>query len=113
MQEVIQKFLNSLHNTSLLEYIAVITGIISVVFSRKENILVYPIGLISTIIFIYLSFKADLIGEASVNFYYTVMSVYGWWLWSKKDSTQNAVVIIKFSSKVEWIQHFLFLLSST
>jgi nicotinamide mononucleotide transporter len=108
MQEVIQKFLTSLHNTSLLEYVAVVAGIISVVFSRKENILVYPVGLISTIIFIDLCFKADLIGEASVNFYYTVMSVYGWWIWSKKDATQKLVVYIKFATKVEWIQHFLF-----
>ena len=68
-----------------MEYIAVFAGIISVWYSRKENILVYPTGSLNTIIYIYLSFKGGLLGEASVNFYYTVMSVYGWLLWTRKD----------------------------
>ena len=55
----------------LLEYFAVFAGIASVWFSRKENILVYPIGLISTTLYIYLSAKGSLFGEASVNLYYT------------------------------------------
>ena len=44
MQQIISQFLNDIHQTSWLEFIAVITGIASVVFSRKENILVYPGG---------------------------------------------------------------------
>ena len=57
---------------------------------RKENILVYPIGLINTTIYIYLSIKGSLLGEASVNFYYTVMSIYGWILWAKRNEQQRA-----------------------
>ena len=106
MQDVFEQ----LRNTSLLEFIAVIAGIVSVWFSRKENIWVYPIGLINTIIFIYISLKAQLMGEASVNFYYTVMSVYGWWIWSKKDNAQNPLVHISFSNKKEWIQEIIFFL---
>ncbi|MDQ3552198.1 MAG: nicotinamide riboside transporter PnuC, partial [Bacteroidota bacterium] len=94
--------------TTLLEYIAVIAGIASVWFSRKENILVYPVGLINTIIYIYLSFKYHLIGEASVNFYYTVVSIYGWYLWSKKDLKQRPVLKITTSSFKEWMQQLLF-----
>ena len=104
MQDVFEQ----LRNTSLLEFVAVIAGIVSVWFSRKENIWVYPIGLINTIIFIYISLKAQLIGEASVNFYYTVMSVYGWWIWLKKDNAQNPLVHISFSNKKEWTQQLLF-----
>jgi nicotinamide riboside transporter PnuC len=57
---------------------------------KKENIWVYPTGLINTIFYIYLSFKGGLFGEASVNFYYTVMSIYGWVLWSRKDAAPAA-----------------------
>ncbi len=85
-----------------------IAGIASVWFSRKENILVYPVGLINTIIYIYLSFKYHLIGEASVNFYYTVVSIYGWYLWSKKDLKQRPVLKITTSSFKEWMQQLLF-----
>jgi nicotinamide mononucleotide transporter len=97
MENIWQQFIDGLRQTSLPEFIAVIAGIASVWFSRKENILVYPVGLINTIIYIWLSFKGDLLGEASVNFYYTVMSIYGWILWSKKDKAHHPVVHITFS----------------
>ncbi|HRN47190.1 MAG TPA: nicotinamide riboside transporter PnuC [Niabella sp.] len=111
IQEIIQKFLEGMANTSWLEYIAVVSGIASVWYSRKENILVYPVGLINTTIYIYLSFKYHLLGEASVNFYYTVMSIYGWILWAKKDQQQQQVVNIKFSTAKEWIYQLLFLIA--
>jgi nicotinamide mononucleotide transporter len=110
MQEIIQQFFRDIQKTSLLEYIAVFTGITSVVFSRKENILVYPTGLINTIIYIYLSFKYHLIGEASVNFYYTVMSIYGWWLWAQKDKREQPILKVTFSNRKEWIQETGFFL---
>jgi nicotinamide mononucleotide transporter len=94
--------------TTWIEYIAVVAGIASVWFSRKENILVYPIGLINTIIYIWLSFKFHLPGEASVNFYYTIMSLYGWYIWMKKDTRQEKVLHITNSSKQQWLNQLLF-----
>ena len=111
MQEVIQQFLADIQKTSWLEYVAVFAGIISVVFSRIENSWVYPTGLINTIIYIYLSFKYHLIGEASVNFYYTVMSVYGWWLWTRKDRQDKPLVRVTYSTKKEWLQELGFFLA--
>lgn len=111
MHEVVQKFLTGLQNTSALEYMAVFSGIVSVLFSRMENIWVYPTGLLNTVIYIYLSFKFHLIGEASVNFYYTIMSVYGWWLWAKKDNRHKPLVHITYSNKKEWIQEIVFFLT--
>jgi nicotinamide mononucleotide transporter len=108
LHEIYQRFTEGMQQTGWLEYIAVFSGIISVWFSRKENILVYPTGLVNTIFYIYLSFKGGLLGEASVNFYYTVMSIYGWMLWSKKDGLQQAVVHITFSDKRWWRYQLLF-----
>lgn len=108
MQNIWQQFIEGLQQTSLPEFIAVIAGIASVWFSRKENILVYPVGLINTIIYIWLSFKGDLIGEASVNFYYTVMSIYGWILWAKKDKEQHNIVHISFSDRKWWLYQSAF-----
>jgi nicotinamide mononucleotide transporter len=110
MQELVDQFFQNLQATTPLEYIAVFTGIISVVFSRIENIWVYPTGLINTVIYIYLSFKYHLIGEASVNFYYTVMSIYGWWLWTRKDRQDKPVLQVTFSSRKEWGQEIGFFL---
>src|SRR5258705_9119584 len=100
IQEIWKQFIDGMAQTGWLEYIAVFAGIASVWFSRLENILVYPVGLINTIIYIYLSMKGHLLGEASVNFYYTVMSIYGWILWAKKDEQHHhAVVITRATSK--------------
>ena len=101
-QEIYRQFIEGMQQTTLLEYIAVLSGIVSVWFSRKENILVYPTGLVNTIVYIYLSFKGSLFGEAGVNLYYTVMSIYGWLLWAKKDAQQHHVVHISFSDKKWW-----------
>jgi nicotinamide mononucleotide transporter len=103
-----QSFLDGLLQTSALEFIAVLAGIASVWFSKKEQVLVYPVGLINTTIFVYLSFKGHLLGEASVNIYYTVMSVYGWWLWTRKNEQQQTVLQIQFSTSKELLQQLLF-----
>ncbi len=108
VQEIVQQFLTDIQHTTWWEYVAVFAGIASVWYSRAENILVYPTGLINTIIYIGLSFNGGLLGEATVNFYYTIMSVYGWLLWSKKDSQQHYVLHITKASKKEWLQHIGF-----
>jgi nicotinamide mononucleotide transporter len=68
LHELYLQFSSDLQQTTWLEFIAVLCGIASVAFSRMENIWVYPTGLVNTIIYIYLSFKMALLGEASVNF---------------------------------------------
>jgi nicotinamide mononucleotide transporter len=103
------QFLSGLQQTGPIEFIAVFAGIGSVWFSRKENVLVYPVGLINTIFYIYLSVKGHLLGEASVNLYYTIMSIYGWILWTRKDATKQEVILhITFSNRKEWMQQLLF-----
>ena len=106
--EIYQQFVTDINQTTWYEYVGVLMGIASVLYSRKENILVYPTGLINTIIYVYLSFKGGLLGEASVNIYYTVMSVYGWLLWAKKDQQQHHVLQITTATKKEWLQHLSF-----
>lgn len=91
-----------------MEFIAVFSGIISVWYSRKENILVYPTGLINTTFYVYLSFKGGLLGEASVNLYYTIMSIYGWYLWSRKDALQRPIVHITHSNRRWWLYQLSF-----
>ena len=107
-QEIFQQFITDIQNTGWLEYIAVVAGIISVWFSKKENIWVYPTGLINTLFYIYLSFKGGLLGEASVNFYYTIMSIYGWIGWARIDNNKNKVLNISAGNKKEWTEQFLF-----
>jgi len=108
ISEIYQEFITGMKNTTWLEYIAVFSGIASVWFSRRESILTYPVGLINTIVYIYLSFKGNLLGEASVNFYYTVMSLYGWILWAKRNTKHEHVVKITSSDAKWWMYQLIF-----
>ena len=109
MSSILESIYNGLVQTTWIEAIAVISGIVSVWYSRKENILVFPTGLLNTTIYIYLSFKGHLLGEASVNLYYTIMSLYGWYLWTRKNQTNQELILqITNSHTKERIQQFLF-----
>lgn len=99
---IFQQLITGIQQTSLLEFIAVIAGIASVWFSKKENILVYPLGIINTIIYTWLCFKSwQLYAEGSLNFYYTIMSIYGWYCWSKK--TNSKQLQISKNTKKDWV----------
>lgn len=79
--------------TSLLEIVAVIFGILSVWFARKENIWVYPTGIINVLIYVYLCFYAGLYADMGINAFYFMMSVFGWYNWSKRDKGLQHVPI--------------------
>lgn len=68
---------------SALEILAVFFGVLSVWFSKKENIWVYPTGIISVFIYVYLCFQIGLYADMGINIFYFVMSVYGWYNWSR------------------------------
>ena len=85
-------FLDAYRDTPLfvivLEAITFVFGIASVYLAKKENIWVYPTGLIATTITAYLFYRAQYVGDLLVNVYYSVMSIYGWYLWAlKKEGT--------------------------
>ena len=75
----------------ILEAIAFISGIMSVWFAKKENILVYPVGLVATAITTYLLYVAGYFGDMVVNGYYTLMSLYGWYKWSSASTEKIAI----------------------
>ncbi len=111
MNEIINFFTSPYQNTPtiyiVIEFIAMAFGILSVYFSKKANILVYPTGIISTILYVYLLSKWQMYGDLIINIYYTLMSIYGWWVWSRiidKDTNQH--ISITKSIKKDWILTF-------
>jgi nicotinamide mononucleotide transporter len=69
----------------VLELIGILFGLLSVWYAKKNTVWVYPTGMISTAIFVYLLLKWALLGDMIINAYYFVMSVYGCYYWSKKE----------------------------
>ena len=91
-----------------LELTAVSFGIISVLFARKNNILVYPTGLVSTLIFVYILLEWKLFGDFIINIYYSVMSVLGWYLWSRKKNGADEFPISVMNGKDYFISSLIF-----
>jgi len=102
MGELYDFFVNSFSTDStldiILEFLAFWFGIISVIYAKKENILVYPAGIICTIIYMYLMYKESLLGHILVNFLYTIISFFGWWNWSRRENDDLIVKVSRFSS---------------
>jgi nicotinamide mononucleotide transporter len=93
----------------ILEAIAVVFGFLSVWFSKKNKIWVFPTGMVSTLIFVYLLLKWNLLGDMIINAYYFIMSVYGWYIWTRKDNETIVNPISKTTKKEQTISIFLFL----
>ena len=115
MNQISDFFLEAYKNAStisiILEAIVFVFGIASVWYAKKENILVYPTGLVATIITVYLLFKAQYFGDMMMNFYYSVMSIYGWWNWSRKKNNKIVVPISRTTFKEKIIGFMLVILT--
>lgn len=94
----------------VLEFMAFAFGIASVYYARKENILVYPVGLIATTITVYLMYQAQYFADMTMNFYYSVMSIYGWYKW-KKNKSEPDLEITRTTKREKIIGVGLFLLT--
>ena len=109
---MIDFFLNAYKNAStiqiVLEFIAFVFGILSVWYAKKENILVYPTGLIATIITTYLLFTIGYLGDMMINGYFSIMSIYGWYKWTKKSNDTNILLITRTNNKEKVIGIVLF-----
>ncbi|HQW42559.1 MAG: nicotinamide riboside transporter PnuC [Chitinophagaceae bacterium] len=111
LHEIYQQFIDGMRHTTWLEYIAVFAGIASVLFSRKENILVYPTGIINTVLYTWFCFSWwELYAEGSLNFYYTIMSLYGWYAWTRKK--EGKPMSITFNNRKDWIISISFFIIS-
>lgn len=95
-----------------LEIVAVLFGLASVWYAKKDNILVFPTGIISTTIFIYLLWKWSLLGDMSINVYYSIMSIYGWYHWTRKKNNQTVFPIAKISENEKKWAIIIFIVTS-
>ena len=95
----------------VLEIMAVLFGFASVWYSKQNNILVFPTGLISTSIFVYLLFKWQLLGDMMINGYYFIMSLYGWYIWTRKVDAKNVTPISRATKSEKIIAVIIFALT--
>ena len=117
MNTIIDFFIAPYQNTSiiyiLLEFIAAFLGVLSVFYAKKEDIKVYPTGVVSTALYIFLLFRWQLFGDLIINIYYTLMSIYGWYMWAKVVDTNNSKIFVTKLTRYDYLISFsIFLFSS-
>ena len=94
----IETLYQNMLDSSWLEIVAVAFGLLSVWFAKKANILVYPTGIVSVLIYVYICLNAQLYADMGINAFYFAMSVYGWIMWTRKQEG-STVRPITFSTK--------------
>ena len=115
MSPIFDFFLDPYRERSLLfivlEAIAFFFGIASVIYAKREHIWVYPTGLVATLITMYIFLKDELLGDMMLNLYYSLMSIYGWWNWSRKKGDTTLVRISRTNTREKGIGILLFVLT--
>lgn len=91
-QDWFRLFKEQILNTSIIEWLAVGFGVSEVLLAKKNNIWLYPTGILSILLGMFLLFKANLYAEIILNFYYLIMSVYGWMIWKNKEDHHHKEV---------------------
>ncbi len=95
----------------VLEAIAFVFGIASVVYAKRRDILVYPTGLIATTITVYLFLHDELMGDMMMNFYYSIMSIYGWWNWARKKEGKLVVPVSRTNTREKLVGFGMFVIT--
>lgn len=104
-----QQYENTPQHLITLEIIGSLFGLMSVWFSKRDNILVFPTGIISTAIFVYVLSIYGLLGDMMINAYYFIMSIYGWYVWTQKIDGNHFIPITKLETRREYkISVFIF-----
>ncbi len=89
-------------DSSWMEIVAASLGVISVWYAKKANILVYPTGIVSVLLYVYICFNAQLYADMGINAYYFVFSVYGWIMWSRKNEDKEELPVT-YSNRKTWL----------
>ena len=95
----------------VLELLAALFTVVSVVYAKKNNVLVFPAGMICTAIFVYLLLKWDLFGDMIINGYYFIMSLYGWYVWTLNVDDLPVTPISRASSEEHFISSGIFIVT--
>jgi len=104
------QFLEKISFDLALEFFAAVLGVMSVWFAKNNKVLVYPTGIVSTLIYVWILFKNQLLGDLIINTYFFLMSIYGWFFWSKKEEGdfQNKISRLNLNELIFGVIIFVF-----
>lgn len=109
--EWLDLFNQELKNIDAIQIGVLVFGVSEVLLARANNILLYPAGIIATVLALFSLYTAGLYAECLLHGYYLVMSVYGWWYWSKRKN--EPPVAVTFANRYDWTVTACFIFGGT
>lgn len=97
--QTFKQLLQSL-GVDLIQFFALVLGVTEVLLARANKVWLYPAGISAIVLSMYSLFHAQLYAECSLNFYYLVMSIYGWIYWTRRQGGEE--VKVTSASTTEW-----------
>ncbi|GGH17882.1 nicotinamide riboside transporter PnuC [Pedobacter zeae] len=91
-QDWFKLFQEQIVHTSFIEWLAVGFGVAEVLLAKKNSIWLYPTGIISILLSMFLLLNVKLYAETLLSIYYLIMSVYGWIIWKKRKQEAESQV---------------------
>ena len=104
LPDIWEKLITNIQQTSWKEWVSTVTQVASVWYARKNNVLVYPTGIIGVLLAAWLYFfnsHPPLYADGTLNIYYFIMSIYGWYNWVQKKDTVHFTYPISWCNKKE------------
>jgi len=84
-----------------IELLATITGLLYVIYTIRENNLLWLFGIISSGLYVYVFFNSGIFAYSTLYIYYVLIGIYGWYNWSRKltdpEGRQGNIVIRRAS----------------
>ena len=85
-----------------IEILGAILGIVYIFFSIRQNILTWPVGLLTSILYVWVFLVSKLYADMGLQIYYVVISIYGWyeWLHGNQNNTQSTLKVSRLTTKL-------------
>lgn len=94
----------TLLDTSLIEAVAVASGLIAVWLATREHAGTWPVGMVSVVLYIYIFFGAKLYSDMVLHVFYIGVQFYGWHSWRHGGAGRNVLPVTRLPRRpLRWI----------
>lgn len=88
---------------SYIEFFGTLAYLWSVWLIGKRNMLTWPVGIFSVLLFMLLFYQIQLYSDTLEQIYYLGASVYGWWYWGKSSKEKKTLIDVNYSSRIAMV----------
>ncbi len=84
---------------NIVEVLGALAGLIYLYFSLKQIIYLWPLGILTSLLYLVVFYNARLYADMSLQIYYFLISIYGWYFWLKGGvKTESGTKKLKIST---------------